>query len=243
MGKKKKNRQQKQQQPVNNNPHNIRPGQQLLSAPAGAPDQSGQLQEEKDKGGRPCDYFTKVEPRLEEVAYWSYLGLTNEEMSLHLNIAESTFYEYLSKFPEFSEAIKENQAASNLEVSQATFKRAVGFEHYTDIEEAWVPRRDRDGFKILDVDGEPAMHFTFVKRKKVYFPPEPSSFKFWLVNRDKKNWELGATTGTNIKIDNKQSQGQQQGQQQAQSQSLKHLSKEELKSKILKLCDIRRITE
>jgi hypothetical protein len=238
MGKKKKNRQQKQQQPVNNNPQNIR-------APAGAPVQSGQELEEKDKGGAPCKYPTHIYPRLEEIAYWGLLGLTNAEMcdANHLDIAESTFYLYLNKFSEFSEAVNRNKPLSNAEVVIAQHKKAVGYDYDEKTYERAL-KRNAYGEVMLNEKGYPEYEMIEVKSVTKHVTASDKAGQWWLHNRDRKNFPIGAGgSGTNIHIDNKQSQGQLQGQQQAQSQSLKHLSKEELKSKILKLYDIRRTTE
>lgn len=243
MGNKKKNRQQKLLEKASKNKspvvNNILPVITPEILPAGAP------VPEKDLGGRPCDYFTKVQPRLAEIEYWGLLGLTNLEMCgpEHLNIAESTFYEYLGRFSEFSEAVKKNKPLSNAEVVIAQHKKAVGYDYDEKTYERGL-KRNEFGDVVFDKYGMPEYEMIEIKKVTKHVAASDKAGQWWLHNRDRKNFPIGAGgSGTNIHIDNKNQQAQNQSQQQAQNQSLKHLSKEELKSKISKIYDIRRTAE
>lgn len=101
-------------------------------------------------------------------------GKTHEEIAEALGIAESTFHEWLKKYPELSEAIKNNKDVSDNRVVDSLYKRAIGYDYEkTEIE--------------VHVIGEKEF-----KKKKViqmHVPGEPTAMIFWLVNRQPDKWK------------------------------------------------------
>lgn len=154
--------------------------------------------------GRPSDYEKKVLPYLDKISYWVLLGKTNLEIAEKLDIAESTFYEYLKEFSEFSESINKNKPLANEEVAKATFKSATGHwveEIVEETSEFFVNDKTTGKQQLYDAFGNPIMQHTIKKTKK-YIPPNPTSNKFWLANRDEENWKLKEKSDVNINSNN-----------------------------------------
>ena len=55
---------------------------------------------------RPTKYDTHVKPYFDKIKAWAERGATQKEIAKALNIAESTFQDYLNKYPELSELLK-----------------------------------------------------------------------------------------------------------------------------------------
>ena len=119
---------------------------------------------------RPSKYFTHVKPRLNEIKGWARNGLVDEQIAQNLGVATSTFYEYKKKFPELSEALKLNKEAADLEVENASFKSAVGYEYEEVTREL--------------INGE----LVVTKVVKKHMPPNVTAQIFWLKNRLPDKW-------------------------------------------------------
>ena len=116
--------------------------------------------------GRPTDYNQKFASIAKRFAL---LGLTNDEMADALDIARSTFYEWLKAYPEFSDAIQSGKDSADAKVAQSLYHRAKGYKTTeTDV-------------KVID--GK----IVLTELQKNY-PPDPASMIFWLRNRQPKLW-------------------------------------------------------
>jgi hypothetical protein len=81
----------------------------------------------KKKTGRKTLYDPLIVlPRLEALAK---KGVTNIDIAKSLGITESTFYEWNDKYPEFSLSLKKYKGLADIEVENALFKTAVGFDY------------------------------------------------------------------------------------------------------------------
>jgi transposase len=103
-------------------------------------------------------------------------GRTNAEIAAHLEISETTFYNYLKKFPEFAEAVKRGKAPVDFDVETSLLKLATGYDATEIQEEAIIDAETGEEVKT--------------KRKTVtkHVPPSVSAAMFWLKNRLPDNW-------------------------------------------------------
>lgn len=97
-------------------------------------------------------------------------GLIDEEIAKNLDIALSTFYDYQEKYPEFSEAIKEGKRYPNLAVEAAALKSAEG--HTVTLKQ----QRVLASGEIVEYE------------QQIHYPPNPTGYIFWLVNRMPDRW-------------------------------------------------------
>ena len=92
-----------------------------------------------------------------------------------MGIAVSTFYDYKAKFAELSEALKRGKAPVDIEVENALFKRAVGYEY------------EETTTEIFDMpDGRQRKH---IRKTKKFVPPDTMAAIYWLNNRKPAMWK------------------------------------------------------
>ena len=97
---------------------------------------------------RKSKYDTHVKPRFEEIIKWCKRGATDKEIIQMLGIKKSAFYDYLNKYTEFSELIKNNRIDAIEEIKNALFKRAVGFQYIESKESRSVDEHGYESVKI-----------------------------------------------------------------------------------------------
>lgn len=105
-------------------------------------------------------------------------GMTDKEICQKLGISQDTFYEYMKKYPEFSESVKEGKRPIDVEVEKALLKRAIGYE----MEETQVE------YKGIPKEGEKAKP-TSVKKITKQVIPDVLAQKFWLMNRQPRRFK------------------------------------------------------
>ena len=81
------------------------------------------------KVGAPSKYDTHVKSRFDEIEEWLSLGATEKEIWNNLGIHKSTFYDYKSKYKEFSDLLKKGRKKPVEEIKAAMLKRAKGFQY------------------------------------------------------------------------------------------------------------------
>jgi hypothetical protein len=118
-----------------------------------------------------------VPESLERITNWAANGLTIAEMAKSMSVGERTFYEWLERYPQFSQAIKRGRGMSCEVIENALFKRAVGYEvQETDVVEEFTGELR---------DGKPANGV--VKRRETtrtrHLPPDVAAVIFYLKNR------------------------------------------------------------
>lgn len=111
------------------------------------------------------------------ITNWAANGLTLAELAKSMGIGERTLYEWIDRFPQISQAIKDGLAMSCQAIENALFKRATGYvvEDVDEVEE----------FKGELRDGKPA-NGTITKRevrKTRNVPPDTGAIVFYLKNR------------------------------------------------------------
>lgn len=97
-------------------------------------------------------------------------GLVEADMAKALGIAQSSLSNYKLRYPEFQAALDRGKAPVDVQVENALFKRACGYE----TEEKVITKMP---------DGS-----TRVEIRKKQVPPDTVACIFWLKNRKPKQW-------------------------------------------------------
>lgn len=75
-------------------------------------------------------YHKWLEPEnLAQLQAWKRDGLTDEQIAENMGIAKSTFYDWINKHSDISDALKRGQEQMIVHVENALFKRAIGYEY------------------------------------------------------------------------------------------------------------------
>lgn len=101
---------------------------------------------------------------------WARDGLSDEQISSNMGISRATYYEWIKKYIDISDAIKRGKAPVDIRVENALLKRALGYD--------WTETTE-------EVYGDGKKHIKHIKR---HVPPDPASMVFWLKNRKPKYW-------------------------------------------------------
>ena len=126
-------------------------------------------------GGR-SKYHTYVEPKLLLVEAWARDGYIDADIAKKLGVAYSTFREYVKKHPALSAALKRGKEVADVEVENALFKRAVGYQYDEVTREAVT---DPKTGKTIMVE---------TKRVTKEVQPDVTAQIFWLKNRRPDKW-------------------------------------------------------
>jgi len=129
--------------------------------------------------GRPTSYR---EEYCQLATNYCLLGATDVQLAEYFGVVEATIHNWKHDHPEFLESIKAGKEDADAKVAQATYHRALGFEHTTT-----DTKVDDDGVETT-------------KDTIKYYPPEVKAQIFWLRNRQRKNWpDLHQVTGADEK--------------------------------------------
>lgn len=107
---------------------------------------------------------------------WARDGLTDEQIAEKIGISRSTLYEWKSKYPDISDALKKGKEVVDIKVENALLKRALGYK-YTEITKE--PR-------INPETGKAELTITKTVVKEVV--PDTTAQIFWLKNRRPDKW-------------------------------------------------------
>ena len=123
---------------------------------------------------------------------WARDGLTDEQMAQKMGIVPSTFYAWILKYPEISEAIKNGKEPVDIEVEDSMVKLALG--HYVTVKkpmkirtEKRLKKKDKDG-REYETGVIVEEHIEYVD-EQVYIPPNVTAQIFWLKNRKPEQWK------------------------------------------------------
>lgn len=105
---------------------------------------------------------------------WARDGLTNAQIAHNMGINASTLYDWSNKLTEISNAIKKGKAPVDIEVENALYKRALGYDYEEVITE------------IYDAGGDKERKH--VRRIKKHMPPDTTAIIYWLNNRKPQYW-------------------------------------------------------
>lgn len=100
---------------------------------------------------------------------WARDGLTDEQIAHNMGISRATYYVWLDKYPDISDAVKKGKEVVDIMVENSLLKRALGYD-YTEM--------------IIDKDGDKE-HKRVVKKHK---EADTTAIIFWLKNRRPDKW-------------------------------------------------------
>ena len=103
-------------------------------------------------------------------------GLSDKESCKKLGISEETFYQYIKKYSEFSEALKKGKAPIDIEIENKLLKLARGYEY----EEVTTEIR-------TNIDGD--VEQKHIRKVKKHMPPNLGAIQTWLSNRRNDKWK------------------------------------------------------
>ena len=109
-----------------------------------------------------------------QIEGWAREGLIDEQIAHNIGVAYSTFRDWMEKFPALSAALKKGKAPVDLEVENALFKRAIGYDYEETTTEIYK-----------DPGGQEHIH---IKKSKKHMPPDTTAQIFWLKNRRPGRW-------------------------------------------------------
>ncbi len=136
--------------------------------------------------GRKPTAFDGIKSQLDKIEKLAWHGFTNEEIADFIGVAQSTFYEFLKKFPDIAESIKMAKTEADLEVEQSLFKRAKGYDYVEETIE-YEPGKSIENAKIKTV-----------KKVKKHVPADPFSATVWLNNRQSGRWKRNRDSGNSL---------------------------------------------
>ncbi|MGI6695953.1 MAG: hypothetical protein ACOX6O_06930 [Christensenellales bacterium] len=136
-----------------------------------------------DKGGRPPQYTEWLKPdKLKLLEEWASEGLTNEEIAKYkMGISERTFYQWQADHSQFAQAIKKGRVFCVLEVENALYRAAIGYEVEETITETIT---EEGGFSSTDRNAPTVRTRTQTR----HIPPNVAAAIFYLKNRAPDRW-------------------------------------------------------
>ena len=115
-------------------------------------------------------YETDVEPFLNEIEGWAKQGLDMGQIASNLGIGRTTLFSYRKEHEELLERLKRGKSHADIQVENALFKRALGYEYEEE---------------KLDWEGNILVKRTLTRKQVA---PDPTSCIFWLKNRRSDIW-------------------------------------------------------
>ena len=130
-----------------------------------------QVLEKKKVGRKPLYTEWLTEEGLEQINKWAENGLIGKQIAHNIGINHTTLYDWMKKFPELAEAIRNGRKVMDEQVESSLLKRAMGYEY---VEEAWG--KNQLGEMVI------------VKRVVKMQAPDVTAQIFWLKNRQPELW-------------------------------------------------------
>lgn len=138
---------------------------------------------------------------------WAKRGLTKAQIAENIGIAAATLSVWQGQHPKINEAIKRGKHVVAINVENALYKSAMGFEYEEVTQElVQVPKKDAEG-NVIPGLFEDLPELGVTKKVKKMQPPNPTSL-VWItknlipeVYRDRKEVELSGDVGNKQGID------------------------------------------
>ena len=128
--------------------------------------------EKRIRNGRYTEWLT--DDGLLRIEGWAREGLIDSQIAHNMGICYSTFKEWLTRFPAMSVSLKKGKAPVDLEVENALFRRAIGYDYEETVTEV-----------VQGADGAEREH---IRRHRKHMPPDVTAQIFWLKNRRPDRW-------------------------------------------------------
>ena len=124
-----------------------------------------------------------TEDGLLRISAWARNGLSNEQIAENIGISRKTFQEWLKRFPELKEAVRESKEVADIHVENALFKKCLGYTvEVTNHMKVRKVEYSDDGKKIAETEElVPVMD-------EVHIPADTNAQKFWLQHRKPEDW-------------------------------------------------------
>lgn len=115
-------------------------------------------------------YDTHVKPKLLLIEAWCRDGLTMDNIAKNLDVAKSTFFEYVKEHSELSDSLKKNKEVADVIIENELYEKAKG------------KVITLNKVKVLN-DGSCIDY-----QEEAYIPGDTTAQIFWLKNRKPKEW-------------------------------------------------------
>ena len=120
--------------------------------------------------GRPTKYNSKF---VVQAIKLCKKGFTDEELADFFGVATSTLYLWKTKYPEFSEALKDSKAFCDADVEASLYNRALGYDY------------DEVKKEVSQVGEKKTQRITTTNKKVI---ADTTAQIFWLKNRQPDRW-------------------------------------------------------
>lgn len=117
-----------------------------------------------------------TEDGLKLIGGWARAGLTEEQIASNMGITRETLRVWKNRFPCISDTIKNSKEKADIEIENALYKSAQGYDTY---EETWERQYNA---KIKDFE------LVLTKKVKKHVLPSNTAQIFWLKNRQPDKW-------------------------------------------------------
>ena len=136
------------------------------------------------------EYISKVQPRLTEILSWLYLGYSMEQIANELGIPNSLLWymRFKAMYPDLCDIFEQEKMLTD-NVKASLYRKAIGYY----ITEETVIKIKTDYINSKGKKGTREEARVVPVRK--YIPPDTTAIKFFLCNKDSKNWKDGAAAG------------------------------------------------
>lgn len=113
---------------------------------------------------------------------WARDGLVDAQIAKNMGVGEATLYNYKNKYPEIREALRKGKEVVDIEVENALFKKAIGYNIIV-----------QKAFKLKDIIYENGKKISETERieyadEEIHIPADTTAQIFWLKNRKKAQW-------------------------------------------------------
>ena len=123
------------------------------------------------------------EDKLTLLKGWARNGLTNQQIAHNMGINPKTLYDWMNKNEVFREALKKTKEVVDIEVENALFKKALGYN--VTVQKA---------FKLKDIiyneNGKKVSETERIEyaEEEIHVPADTTAQIFWLKNRKRNDW-------------------------------------------------------
>lgn len=114
---------------------------------------------------------------------WARDGLIDKEIAEKMNVSPPTLYKYKKMFPEIVEALRKGKELVDVEVENALYKKALGYN--VSVQKAFKVKDivyNENGKKISETE-----RIEYAE-EEIHIPADTTAQIFWLKNRKRKEW-------------------------------------------------------
>ena len=125
----------------------------------------------KPGAGRPSAFKSEFS----EIAHkFCLLGSTNEQLADFFGVTVSTIYEWMGKYPKFSEALRSGREIADATVAKSLYHRALGYSHVDTKAQLVTDKYGNSSWETLEMTK--------------HYPPDTKAAIHWLGIRQGEKW-------------------------------------------------------